>query len=65
MSKEEFCKNIIAETEQELRKIQLLPENLFYVTIYRDACTLAGSGQYELAIDICGSLKKHLGMLHS
>jgi len=65
MNKEEICKNIIKETGLELRKVQLLPENLFYVTVYHDACALAGAGQYSLAISICSSLKEHLGILHS
>jgi len=65
MSKEEICKNIINETGLELRKVQLLPENLFYVTVYQDACAIAGSGQYSLAIDICSCLKEHLGKLNS
>ncbi|MCI9078656.1 MAG: hypothetical protein HFH68_06990 [Lachnospiraceae bacterium] len=65
MNKKVNCENIIKETGLELRKVQLLPENLLYVTVYHDACALAGAGQYSLAIDICNSLKKHLGMLHS
>ncbi len=65
MSEKVICKKIIKETGLELRKVQLLPENLLYVTVYHDACALAGAGQYSLAIDICDSLQEHLRMLPS
>ncbi|MFG6329271.1 MAG: hypothetical protein K1W06_07350 [Lachnospiraceae bacterium] len=65
MSEEAICKKIIKETGLELRKVQSLSENLIYMIVYHDVCTLAAAGWYSLAAGICSCLKENLGMLHN
>ncbi len=56
----EMCKTKIKETGFKLHEVQILPENLIYLSVYHDACALAGIEQYNFAVDICNALEKHL-----
>lgn len=58
MWKEE-CETIIKKTEARLLRVPLRPETLIYTSVFYNACTLAGLGQYSLAIGICKALEEY------
>lgn len=58
MQKEE-CETIIEKTRARLLRVPLKPETLIYTSVFYNACTLAGLGQYGLAVSICKALEEH------
>lgn len=58
MQKEE-CETIIEKTRARLCRVPLRPETLIYTSVFYNACTLAGLGQYRLAISICKALEEY------
>lgn len=58
MQKEE-CETIIEKTRARLCRVPLRPETLIYTSVFYNACTLAGLGQYRFAISICKALEEY------
>ncbi len=50
----------LKEAEIRLHKVLLLPDNLLYVSIYQNLCSLAGIHKYDLCYAMATELIKEL-----